>query len=402
MTAITFAEILAPMTPEEFFAEYYDKKPLHIRGAPEKFARVMSWAELNRLLNMTGIWSSASLKMVLDRAPIPADQYCRQAEDRDHRPVLQPDAGKMLALLRRGASLVLNDIDSLSAGLSAVSGALEGALGSKAQANLYCSWREHQAFPAHFDTHDVFAVHVEGEKTWNVYEGRADGPIAHPVFRTLGQAHHDRAKGAVQFEARLKPGDLLYLPRGQYHDALATGDNAIHVAFGLHAPLGLDFLNLMYERAVRESLFRSAMPRLDAPGAEAALKERLAALTKRFAEMAAEPAVFEQFQAFLRTHRFARGGFDLPDLGAGEAGASPAYAVQAAGLKVVRRGQEFAIKAANGMIPIPPGGEGLVEWVFARPRFTEAELDAAFAAMPAAARAKMLAGLMEMKIVRKT
>ncbi len=29
-----FAEILDPVTPEDFFAEYYGKKPLHVRGTP--------------------------------------------------------------------------------------------------------------------------------------------------------------------------------------------------------------------------------------------------------------------------------------------------------------------------------------------------------------------------------
>jgi len=37
----------------------------------------------------------------------------------------------------------------------------------------------------------------------------------------------------------MKPGDILYLPRGQYHDAL-TGDRAsLHVTFGVAPATGL-------------------------------------------------------------------------------------------------------------------------------------------------------------------
>ena len=64
---------------------------------------------------------------------------------------------------------------------------MEQALGGKVQGNLYLSSRRRQGFAAHFDTHDVYAVHVEGTKTWHVYEGRAADPIAHAMFKTLSR-----------------------------------------------------------------------------------------------------------------------------------------------------------------------------------------------------------------------
>ncbi|MCA3379321.1 MAG: hypothetical protein ING08_03680 [Roseomonas sp.] len=51
--SMTLADILAPMPPERFFAEYYDQQPLHLPGAAEKFADVLDWAGINRLLGMT-------------------------------------------------------------------------------------------------------------------------------------------------------------------------------------------------------------------------------------------------------------------------------------------------------------------------------------------------------------
>src|SRR5690606_35780596 len=136
-------------------------------------------------------------------------------------PLLRADPGRVKDFLRRGATLVANDIDHLSPGLTAFASAMEEALGGKVQGNLYLSSRRRQGFGAHFDTHDVYAVHVEGTKTWHVYEGRATDPIAHPAFKTLGREHHEKAKGAKLMDVHMAPGDLLYLPRGQYHDALA-------------------------------------------------------------------------------------------------------------------------------------------------------------------------------------
>src|SRR3712207_6043555 len=127
MTATMNLEaLLAPMTPAQFFAEYYDRQPLHLRGAAGKFASVLSWRGINRLLDMTHIWSSQSLQVVMDGAPVPAEQYCARATGRDNAPVMQPEAARVRDWVRRGASLVLNDVDSLTPGLAAVSAALEG------------------------------------------------------------------------------------------------------------------------------------------------------------------------------------------------------------------------------------------------------------------------------------
>src|SRR6185503_19236696 len=130
-------------------------------------------------------------------------------------------------------------------GLASVSNALEAAGLGKVQANVYISWQSHKAFRTHYDTHDVWAVQVEGEKDWNIWEGRADWPIPHPVFKGQPQAHHDQARGKLRGVVKMKPGDLLYLPRGWYHDALAEAPASVHVAYGVHAPLGMDLMNIL-------------------------------------------------------------------------------------------------------------------------------------------------------------
>src|SRR3954447_5950303 len=212
--SMTFAALLAPLSPEQFFAEYHDRKPLHVRGGAAKFAHVLSWRQINRLLDMTHIWSGQSLQLVMDGTPVPPEQYCARATSRDNAQLLQPVAAKVRDWVARGASVVLNDVDSLTPGMAAISAALEGAGLGKAQANVYVSWQSHKAFPAHYDTHEVWAVQVEGEKSWNIWDGRAEWPIPHPAFRSQSQAHHEQAKGRLREKLLLKAGDLLYLPRG--------------------------------------------------------------------------------------------------------------------------------------------------------------------------------------------
>lgn len=136
----SFADLIAPMDEDTFFAEFHDKKPLHIQAAsPDKLDDVMTWDTLTAILNMTAIWSPHSLKLVMDTKNVPTDQYCRPAIDRNGQQSMQPDADKVKSWLRRGASIVANDIDTLTPGLISAANAVEARLGGKVQSNLYCS-----------------------------------------------------------------------------------------------------------------------------------------------------------------------------------------------------------------------------------------------------------------------
>ncbi|SDE15416.1 cupin domain-containing protein [Belnapia rosea] len=391
---MTLAELLAPVTPERFFAEYHDRKPLHVQGGAAKFAHVLSWRQINRLLDMTHIWSGHSLQLVMDGTPVPPEQYCGRATSRDNAQVLQPEAPKVRDWVKRGASIVMNDVDSLTPGLAAVSAALEGAGLGKAQGNVYISWQSHKAFPAHFDTHDVWAVQVEGEKTWNLWEGRAEWPIAHPVFRNMPQAQHEQQKGKLRERVLLRPGDLLYLPRGWYHDALAGAPASVHIAYGVHAPLGMDLLNILVERALYDVEFRKPLPRQDgSAAAKFALTSRAGALGQRLAELCREPKVMEVLERFVADYRFSRGGHDLlaargiapPSEQAVAEADAPAFRVLAPGARPVRRGADWVLKTASGAVSLAGPEVEAAGWLLARPDVAEAELRAAHPGVDAAA-----------------
>jgi bifunctional lysine-specific demethylase and histidyl-hydroxylase MINA len=387
---MTLQDLLAPVTPERFFAEYYDRQPLHVPGGAAKFAAVLDWAGIDALLGMTHVWSEKSLRVVMDSVPVPPVQYSAKAMSRDGAPVLQPVAAKVQDWVARGASVVMNDVDSLTPGLAAVSRAIEDAGLGKAQANVYISFQSHKAFHSHYDTHDVWAVQVEGEKAWNIWDGRAEWPIAHPIFRGQTQAQHDEAKGRLREKVVIRKGDLLYLPRGWYHDALAEAPDSVHIAYGVHAPLGMDALNVLTERALYDALFRQPLPRQDgSPAARDALAQRLAAIGARLSDLARDPKVLEVLAAFVRDHRFERGGYDLQAARAG----APAAGAPAPGARFrvigaarpVRRGNEFGLKTESGVIAMSMPEIEAAAWILARPEIAEAELRAAWPALDAAA-----------------
>ncbi|MDB5414140.1 MAG: hypothetical protein JWR10_2475 [Rubritepida sp.] len=385
---MTLAQLLAPMSVEQFFAEHHDKSPLHLKGDAGKFAAVLSWRQINRLLDMTHAWSSHSLQMVLDGKPIPPEQYCIRATGRDaNTQLMQPVSARVREWVAKGASIVMNDVDSLTPGLASVSSAIEGAGLGKAQANVYISWQSHKAFHAHYDTHEVWAVQVEGEKYWNIWEGRAEWPISHPVFRSQTQEQHEQAKGKLRAKILMKPGDLLYLPRGWYHDALAEAPASVHVAYGAHAPNGMDLMTILAERALYEVSFRQALPRQDGTSAARfALTQRAGQLGLRIAELCKDPKVMEVLERFVADYRFQRGGNDLmawrglapPSVDTEDSsGDASTFRIVAGGAKPVRRGAEWVLKTPSGTLSLTPAEAEAAQWLLARPDITEAELQKA-------------------------
>lgn len=365
-------EIMAPLGAEVFLGDYLGRQPLHLQGPAAKFQAVMNWDVLNRLLGASTIWSAQSMVLVIDKETVPAAAFCDPAPGRDGHTVLRPDPARVKGLLARGATLVLNDIDQLTPELAAVARTLEERLGGKVQGNLYLSSKRKQGFRAHFDFHDVFAVHVMGEKTWMVFEGRADHPIKHGLFEGWPQERHEEAKGALWREVRLRPGDLLYLPRGQYHYALADDGACAHIAFGVTYPIGMDAVSYGFERLIAEAVGRRNLPR-----GRDALKVRLAEIGAALARCLADERAVDDLLRFQAGYRWSRESYDLPGL---VEDVDPTFTVKGSGLRLVSQGSRHGLvrEGNRQAIEVPAKITPHVAWVLQRERFARQELLSAF------------------------
>lgn len=390
-------DIMAPIGAERFMNEYEGKKPLHLKGAADKFGAVMNWSRLSELLGQATIWSHQSLMLVLDKEQIPAAQYCAQAVGRDGGQVLRPDPDKVQSYLKKGATLVANDIDHLSPGLTAFSKTMEEALGGKVQGNLYCSSKRRQGFAAHFDTHDVYAVHVEGTKTWHIYEGRATDPIAHPMFKTLGRDHHEKAKGKLLMDVQMEPGDLLYLPRGQYHDALADEGGAVHIAFGVTYPIGIDVMSYLFEKVIARDAFRANLPRPEGQSDDR-LAARLADLAEEIGDVLNDPKTKADIIRLQSQFAYPRHQYDMAMLLQPEIDSS--YRVNNKKIRLVEQGGRFGLieEGSRHAIEVPGEVSELVNWVLKRQQFSRHELENAFPSCQQATLDKLIKDLGSMKL----
>ncbi|HCO99865.1 MAG: hypothetical protein CL573_01505 [Alphaproteobacteria bacterium] len=393
----TFADLIAPVGEKEFFAKYHDKKPLHIPAPkPDKLDDVMNWSTLSAILNMTAIWSPSNLRLFLDTEAIPAEKYCRPAIDRNHQQTMQPDAEKVKSWLRRGASIVANDIDTLTPGLISAAEALENRLGAKVQSNLYCSWQTHQAFPTHFDTHEVFALHVAGEKVWRIYEGRLENPVANDAFMNVEEDFNEQHRGKLLEEVTLRPGDVLYIPRGQYHDALASSEGCIHLSFGVTHVIGIDVMTLLFEHSLADPAIRSNIP-LKGTGA-AELRAWVEDLVDRVSKIGKSEAFREAIPPLHADFRYNRGGIDLPG-DALEHNGNDLFEVSAKSLKIVRQNGKVLLESTKGQVPIPDDVVDPVSWIVDTGRFSNNEFAAAFPKLDSTSRKKLIRDLSSMRVI---
>jgi bifunctional lysine-specific demethylase and histidyl-hydroxylase MINA len=390
---MNFDAIMAPLGARTFTGEYLGRQPLHLQGQPDKFHRIMNWGVLNQLLDMTTIWSSVSLLLVMDKESLPKESYTSPMVGRDGYSVLRPDPRRVKEHLARGATLVLNDIDQLTPELSTFARELEEALGGKVQANLYLSSKRKQAFRAHFDFHDVFATHVMGEKTWMVFKGMAEHPIKHPAFEGWSKERHEQLKGELWREVRLRPGDLLYLPRGQYHYALADDGPCAHIAWGVTYPIGMDAVTYGFERMIGEVVGRANLPR-----EREALRERLAEIGRTLAGKLAEPQALDDMARYCAAYRWPRDTYDLPGL---IERADQAYRVRGAGLKLVSQaGRHGLVKeGTREAVEVPAAIQPQVAWILEREHFGKRELAAAFPAESPAKLDRLMVDLHRMALV---
>lgn len=363
-----FAELVAPLAPDQFLNDYWGRRPVHLAAPPgSRRAAVIGWERLNALLAIRAHWSAEHIKLLLNSAPITPDFYMEP----------DPGTGRLLAdparvetFLAMGASLVADRIELVAPEIHALTAALAERFAARAGANLYCSFGGIQAFASHCDTHEVFAIHCAGEKRWRIYANRAENPLD-TLEGPDAQARIDAAKGPVLMEVMLRPGDVLYIPRGYFHDALASSAESLHLTVSVAPPSGRLLLQLLEEAALRDPAFRAYLPDAREAGG-AALAERLAALGSRLAEIAASPGIGEAIANRQRRLRDRPHPIALP--------ARPAldfHARTQRGAEVLRRESGAVLRVGDTDHPLGVLSDA-AEFLLGRPAFSVQELRARY------------------------
>lgn len=160
-------------------------------------------------------------------------------------------------LYRTGSTIALNALEQRWEPLSRLSAELSAETSARVQTNVYLTpGGGAQGLSPHYDTHDVCVLQVHGVKRWSLYGTAHELPLRDQPFD-----HSKVFEREVEQEIDLKPGDVLYLPRGTVHAATSTDSASVHIAVGFRPLLW----NAVIQEAVNAVLgddvrFRTGLP----------------------------------------------------------------------------------------------------------------------------------------------
>ena len=170
----------------------------------------------------------------------------------------------MLRLFADGSTVVLQGLHRLWPPLIDFADQLAADLGHPTQVNAYITPPSSRGFSPHYDVHDVFVLQVAGEKHWRIHEPVLADPLRSQPWADRAAEVAAAAGREPVIDAVLRPGDVLYLPRGYLHSATALGEISAHLTIGVHPvtrwAAAESALDLVRSMATADPALRGSLP----------------------------------------------------------------------------------------------------------------------------------------------
>jgi hypothetical protein len=237
------ASLLSPADEQSFIKHFLSKCRMHVQSVDNCRAEsLLSWDTINRLLESDRLPPSR-VKLVRANMVIPPMIY----RGGDEASQINPRA--LNSLLPQGVSIVIDSVEEYIPHLGRLSDSIERRLAHRVWINSYISFGRGKAFKPHWDNHDVIIVQLHGTKRW-----RSFGVPNPPPTRKHRDG--DPVPKEVEWEGMMRAGDVLYLPRGEVHEAELETADAVHLTIGIKQQRGADFMAWLAEQPDSENLTR--------------------------------------------------------------------------------------------------------------------------------------------------
>ncbi|MBX2886116.1 MAG: cupin domain-containing protein [Granulosicoccus sp.] len=351
-------QLFGSVSTPVFFEKFWEKTLLHVkRENPNPYSALVSTTDIERLLTEKDLFFPDIQLTQLDR-PIPQSDYALANN--------QINPLRLLEQHRQGATLVISRAHRLLGALSTLCRQIQVQMQMRCQANVYLSPPGNQGFNAHYDTHDVVIVQVQGNKTFNFYAGGPELPFTDERFNPA-------LLPAITLEksVQLSAGDTLYIPRGVIHDARAddqSTDSSLHITLGLYPIVVRDLLQEMIQVvAENDAHYRQSLSGLTD---FSQLGQRFSALFND--EVAGEAYSRLQDEMAIQGEQDCTGLLSVESHGQNHAGliqVKPAMIVN-----VERRDQKIVLRTFGQVMEFGEPMSTAVEWILEQQRFTIAEI----------------------------
>ena len=226
----SFSDLISPICTENFVSTYWGKQSIHIkRDDPAFFSSLFSIEALDKLLEYNRPKGSG-LRVVKSQQPLNPTIY----ENQDG----SLNLNQLYAAYADGHTIVINEIQRYWDPIKMLVENIRQYMSHHVVANLYLTPQNEKALSPHYDSHDVFALQISGEKRWLLYDDtHFKTPLLHSFQPVFQREHLTGVR-----EITMKAGDILYMPRGVPHEAYTTDQSSMHITIGVHATQWIDLI----------------------------------------------------------------------------------------------------------------------------------------------------------------
>lgn len=220
------------LTPAQFRAQYFEKNVLLRKAAVR--TPLLGWPDLDELLSE--IDAAEPAVKLFNQGAVPGHAYSDEVMEMGRRR-RRLNKVRFYGQMRSGATLVVNRFEDYSVAARRLCAQVSGFAGLPTMSNGYLSFGGRGTFGKHWDTHDVFAIQLIGRKRWQVFAPTFPLPLSH---HTSDQASPEGVTQPV-LDCVLEAGDMLYVPRGWWHQTLPLEEGSFHLSVGTYAATVHDF-----------------------------------------------------------------------------------------------------------------------------------------------------------------
>lgn len=234
---------------------FSSNKFLHISNGLKDCRSFFGWQKVSEIVNFGQIENP---RLRISQVDVPLERLLTVHKKVPTRrqtfsEIIQSD--KVHSLLQEGGTLIIDKVEAVDPTVRGWVTALAKLLGLRPQANFYGSVGHHPGFGIHWDDHDVLVLNLEGEKHWQVWKPTRESP----TYRDTKQA--DEPHSAPFFDKVIQPGDVLFIPRGYWHNVIGVDTPCAHLSLGFEVFNGLELVRQILDDELRDDdLFRKDAP----------------------------------------------------------------------------------------------------------------------------------------------
>jgi ribosomal protein L16 Arg81 hydroxylase len=249
----TIEHLIGDLSPEQFFSEYWTRHHCYIPGSPDRFDQVFSSED----------YASAILVAALGEDDF---SVARQGNTSNALwlNLLQqksgwqdpPDFTQLESACSQDGTLVFNSIHRRVESLKRWTLSLVQELCESVAVNAYFSPAASvPGLDLHYDPQEIFVIQVAGSKRWEVW----DRLETHPLKFDKPKGYPDLELGDSQ-TLTMQPGDVLYLPRGTWHRAVAIEQTSLHLTVTIVPRNLVKFLAWIADEIATDPNWRADLP----------------------------------------------------------------------------------------------------------------------------------------------